>query len=59
MGRDVYKRQHDAIRLELPLLIIRASAQEQAAHAQLRALLAQSSGGRCLWDVLEPMTEHS
>jgi DNA polymerase-3 subunit epsilon len=50
---------HDAIRLELPLLIIRASAQEQAAHAQLRALLAQSSGGRCLWDVLEPMTEHS
>jgi DNA polymerase-3 subunit epsilon len=49
----------ETIRLELPLLIIRASTQEQAAHAQLRALLAQSSGGRCLWDVLEPMTEHS
>jgi DNA polymerase-3 subunit epsilon len=50
---------HDAIRLELPLLIIHASAQELAAHAQLRVLLAQSSGGRCLWNALEPMTEHS
>src|ERR1700733_13793463 len=49
----------ETIRLELPLLIVCASAQEQAAHAQLRVLLAQSSGGRCLWDALEPMTEHS
>ena len=50
---------HDVIRLELPLLVIRASAQELAAHAQLCTLLAQSSGGRCLWNALEPMTEHS
>jgi DNA polymerase-3 subunit epsilon len=50
---------HDAIRLELPLLVIHASAQELAAHAQLCVLLAQSSGGRCLWNALEPMTEHS
>ena len=50
---------HEAIRLELPLLVIRASAQELAAHAQLCTLLAQSSGGRCLWNALEPMTEHS
>src|SRR5580700_7236473 len=49
----------ETIRLELPLIIIRASAQEQAAHAQLRVLLAQSSGGRCLWNALEPMTELS
>jgi DNA polymerase-3 subunit epsilon len=49
----------EAIRLELPLLVIRASAQEQAAHAQLCALLAQSSGGHCLWNELEPMAENS
>jgi len=37
-----------------PLLILRASAEEASAHAQLRALLASASGGRCLWNLLEP-----
>jgi DNA polymerase-3 subunit epsilon len=38
---------------DTPLLIIQASALEQAAHGQLRELLAQSSGGRCVWNTLE------
>ena len=36
-----------------PLVVIRASTEEQAAHAELRALLARSSGGRCVWNALE------
>lgn len=36
-----------------PLVIIYASAEERAEHAGLRALLASSSGGRCVWNALE------
>ena len=35
-----------------PLVVLRATAEECAAHAELRALLAQSSGGACLWNML-------
>ena len=41
------------VRPSEPLPVIRASAEECAAHAQLQALLAQSSGGRCVWSALE------
>jgi DNA polymerase-3 subunit epsilon len=37
-----------------PLVVIHASADEEAAHEELRALLAKSSGGRCVWGALEP-----
>jgi DNA polymerase III subunit epsilon len=47
----------ETIQLEAPLLIIRASPHEQAAHAELRLLLARSSGGRCVWNTLEPLAE--
>jgi DNA polymerase III subunit epsilon len=36
-----------------PLVVVLASVAERAAHAQLLALLARSSGGRCLWNTLE------
>lgn len=36
-----------------PLVIIRASVAETEAHAELLALLARSSGGRCVWNMLE------
>ncbi|HEY3809767.1 MAG TPA: DNA polymerase III subunit epsilon [Steroidobacteraceae bacterium] len=39
-----------------PLRVLRASASESAAHAELRALLAKASGGCCLWTLLEPLT---
>jgi DNA polymerase III subunit epsilon len=42
------------VRPSEPLVIIRASAEECAAHAELLALLAKASGGRCLWSTLEP-----
>jgi DNA polymerase-3 subunit epsilon len=35
-----------------PLVVVRATAGECAAHAELRALLAKSSGGACLWNTL-------
>jgi DNA polymerase-3 subunit epsilon len=35
-----------------PLLVVYASADERAAHAQLQALLASSSGAPCLWSTL-------
>jgi len=38
-----------------PLVIIRASEAETRAHAELLALLARSSGGRCVWNMLEPL----
>jgi DNA polymerase III subunit epsilon len=38
-----------------PLVVIRASAAECAAHAELLALLTKSSGGRCVWSTLEPV----
>jgi DNA polymerase-3 subunit epsilon len=38
-----------------PLRVLRASAAESAAHAELRVLLAKASGGRCLWSLLEPL----
>jgi DNA polymerase-3 subunit epsilon len=39
-----------------PLCVVRATSSENAAHAELRALLAKASGGRCLWSLLEPLT---
>jgi len=38
-----------------PLVVIRASAAETEAHAELLALLSSSSGGRCVWNMLEPL----
>jgi DNA polymerase III subunit epsilon len=35
-----------------PLVVRRATAEECAAHAELRALLARSSGGACIWNSL-------
>lgn len=35
-----------------PLLVVHASAEESAAHAELLALIAKSSGGRCVWNLL-------
>jgi len=37
-----------------PLVVVRASTEESAAHAELLALIAKSSGGRCVWNLLEP-----
>jgi DNA polymerase III subunit epsilon len=37
-----------------PLIVLKASAAEAAAHAELLALIATSSGGRCVWSALEP-----
>jgi DNA polymerase III subunit epsilon len=36
-----------------PLVVFLASAEEQTAHLELRALLTKSSGGRCVWSALE------
>jgi DNA polymerase-3 subunit epsilon len=36
-----------------PLTVVRASAEELAAHAQLTALLQKASGGTCLWASIE------
>jgi DNA polymerase-3 subunit epsilon len=36
-----------------PLTVVRASAEELAAHAQLTALLQKASGGACLWASIE------
>jgi DNA polymerase-3 subunit epsilon len=41
------------VRPSEPLVVIPASAEECAAHAELLALLAKSSGGRCVWSTLE------
>jgi len=38
-----------------PLLVVRASATEAEAHAELLALLARTSGGRCVWSMPEPV----
>jgi DNA polymerase III subunit epsilon len=35
-----------------PLIVVRASADEIAEHAELLALIAKSSGGRCVWNLL-------
>ena len=35
-----------------PLLVLHATAEECAAHAELRVLLAKASGGACLWNTL-------
>jgi DNA polymerase III subunit epsilon len=35
-----------------PLLVVRATAEECAAHAELQALLAMASGAPCLWSTL-------
>lgn len=39
-----------ARRRDADLLVLRASAEELAAHAETRALIAKASSGRCLWD---------
>jgi DNA polymerase-3 subunit epsilon len=36
-----------------PLVVVNASAAELAAHAQLTAMLQQSSGGACVWASIE------
>jgi DNA polymerase-3 subunit epsilon len=41
------------VRPSEPLVVVHASAAESAAHAELLALLAKASGGRCVWDTLE------
>jgi DNA polymerase-3 subunit epsilon len=41
-----------------PLIVVRASEAEADAHAGLLALLARSSGGRCVWSQLEARVEH-
>ncbi len=46
-------------RPDQPLPVIRASEEEQAAHAELRSLLAKSSGGRCVWNTLETITPNA
>jgi DNA polymerase-3 subunit epsilon len=49
-------RAHSApqsVRPSEPLVVVHASAAERADHAELCALLAQSSGGRCLWSASE------
>jgi DNA polymerase-3 subunit epsilon len=44
------------VRPSEPLVVIRASAEECAAHALLQTLLAKASGGRCVWSMFEPAT---
>ena len=44
----------DAVRPHGELRVIRANVEELRAHAELRALLRQSSGGRSVWSTLEP-----
>lgn len=41
-----------AFRRDAPLLVVRASADEQAAHERRLATLDKRSGGRCLWKAL-------
>ena len=36
-----------------PLLVLRASEAERAAHTELLALLGTASGGRCVWSLLD------
>jgi DNA polymerase-3 subunit epsilon len=38
-----------SVRPPEPLRVIRASAEECAAHAELTRLLQKASGGKCIW----------
>jgi DNA polymerase III subunit epsilon len=42
-----------SVRPPEPLRVIRASAEEGAAHAELTRLLQKASGGKCIWLALE------
>jgi DNA polymerase-3 subunit epsilon len=43
-----------SVRPAEPLRVIRASAEECAAHSELTRLLQKASGGKCIWLALEP-----
>jgi DNA polymerase III subunit epsilon len=42
------------LRVAVPLVVIRASAEELAAHETMLAIIAKASGGRVLWEMMEP-----
>jgi DNA polymerase III subunit epsilon len=39
------------VRPSVPLVVIAASEDEMAAHAQMLAVIAKASGGKCLWPI--------
>jgi DNA polymerase-3 subunit epsilon len=45
------------LRTAVPLLILRATADELAAHERLLGIIAKTSGGRCAWRTVEGASE--
>jgi DNA polymerase-3 subunit epsilon len=54
-GSDAVERA--PLRNAVPLLILRATADELAAHETLLAIIAKTSGGRCAWRSVEGACE--
>jgi hypothetical protein len=42
------------VRPAIPLFVISATDEEMTAHAEMLAVIAKASGGKCLWPVPPP-----
>jgi DNA polymerase III subunit epsilon len=51
---DGVQRGRAPLRVALPLVVVRASAEELAAHEAMLAIIGKASGGRVLWAMMEP-----
>jgi|SRR5579872_1622231 len=47
------------VRPSVPLIVIEATEEEQAAHAAMLKIIAKASGGRCLWPVDAPQVSQA
>lgn len=53
-ARDGVQRGGAPLRVAVPLVVLRASAEELAAHEEMLAAIGKASGGRVLWAMMEP-----
>ncbi|MBV8909706.1 MAG: DNA polymerase III subunit epsilon [Gammaproteobacteria bacterium] len=51
---DGVQRSRAPLRLAVPLVVLRASDEELAAHEAMLAIIGKASGGAVLWAMLEP-----
>jgi DNA polymerase III subunit epsilon len=51
---DGMQRGRAPLRVAVPLVVLRASPEELAAHEAMLAIIAKASGGRVLWATMEP-----
>ncbi len=56
-GSSADAAERGPLRAAVPLLILRATVDELAAHEALLAIVAKSSGGRCVWRAVEGACE--